>query len=120
MKDYIIGNHEFTILNPKCKCRWCGWETLRFRKSKKGKTLSGYPILKRHVEFKHPEEYAKLLKEHPEILEVMRADDANFLIGKVLSIKMTCPDYKEGCTNEECHYFDKTCHQNCDKYDWDF
>jgi len=71
MKDYIIGNHEITILSPLCKCRYCGWETPRFRTSSKGKRLSGYPILKRHVELNHPEEWAKVEKE---ILEVMNED----------------------------------------------
>jgi hypothetical protein len=42
------------------KCAFCGWKKMKWRRSKKGKAISGYPQLIYHVMIEHPEEYEKV------------------------------------------------------------
>lgn len=42
------------------KCRFCSWQTPSWVTTKKGKRVSGYPTLVKHVYIEHPEEYEKI------------------------------------------------------------
>jgi len=44
----------------KIKCKFCAWATLAWRTNKKGKRISGYERLVRHVDFQHPEQLEKV------------------------------------------------------------
>ena len=43
------------------KCRFCDYSTPAFRVNKTGQRKSGYPLLRTHVEDKHPEEWERIM-----------------------------------------------------------
>ena len=42
------------------KCKFCNWQTTAWITTKKGKRISGYPNLVKHVYVEHPEEFNKI------------------------------------------------------------
>ncbi len=53
----------------KIKCKFCEWEVAAFFTNKNGKIKNGYDSLTKHMIYRHPEEYEKIL------LQLGDADD---------------------------------------------